>query len=295
MEDRTSFQTQRRISEAVHRAVCEFTGTDGFGHCLCYAVCGSVVASTMLEKLYLPQAGTVCIFADPPNAVAMQATDNGLERGEFHCWFGLPESRNHGRGKRLAEFVDLTSRHYKRYVSEVVCIEEAVVSDGCRTYMLAPEKDRIRWTRTDDPPQFIWTNGKFPDLMQAVPDEAACLRLFEIVNDSMSDLDDLCSLAFKYLGLSGFDSTSVIREMVTPSVVPAPITHARVGRNQPCPCGSGRKFKKCCRVLINSHARSVRDDDFRPSHDGLVSASQRRKRSDQEEEQHFQFVPMKGG
>jgi SEC-C motif-containing protein len=25
-----------------------------------------------------------------------------------------------------------------------------------------------------------------------------------------------------------------------------PATFARVGRNQPCPCGSGRKFKKCC-------------------------------------------------
>jgi len=22
--------------------------------------------------------------------------------------------------------------------------------------------------------------------------------------------------------------------------------HATVGRNEPCPCGSGRKFKKCC-------------------------------------------------
>ena len=26
---------------------------------------------------------------------------------------------------------------------------------------------------------------------------------------------------------------------------PAPVT-AKVGRNEPCPCGSGRKFKKCC-------------------------------------------------
>jgi hypothetical protein len=23
-----------------------------------------------------------------------------------------------------------------------------------------------------------------------------------------------------------------------------------VGRNQPCPCGSGKKFKKCCRRLV---------------------------------------------
>jgi len=29
---------------------------------------------------------------------------------------------------------------------------------------------------------------------------------------------------------------------------PAPIraTQAKVGRNEPCPCGSGRKFKQCC-------------------------------------------------
>jgi SEC-C motif-containing protein len=26
----------------------------------------------------------------------------------------------------------------------------------------------------------------------------------------------------------------------------APITVAKVGRNEPCPCGSGKKFKKCC-------------------------------------------------
>jgi len=25
-----------------------------------------------------------------------------------------------------------------------------------------------------------------------------------------------------------------------------PLTSAKVGRNDPCPCGSGKKFKKCC-------------------------------------------------
>jgi uncharacterized protein len=25
-----------------------------------------------------------------------------------------------------------------------------------------------------------------------------------------------------------------------------PMRSAKVGRNEPCPCGSGRKFKKCC-------------------------------------------------
>jgi uncharacterized protein YecA (UPF0149 family) len=41
-------------------------------------------------------------------------------------------------------------------------------------------------------------------------------------------------------------------ETSTPATVPpatiAPITREqRVGRNDPCPCGSGKKFKKCCR------------------------------------------------
>jgi hypothetical protein len=34
-------------------------------------------------------------------------------------------------------------------------------------------------------------------------------------------------------------------QFVTPTQVP-PAARTRVGRNEPCPCGSGRKFKKCC-------------------------------------------------
>jgi hypothetical protein len=33
-----------------------------------------------------------------------------------------------------------------------------------------------------------------------------------------------------------------------------PVTAARVGRNDACPCGSGKKFKKCC---INEAAYNV--------------------------------------
>jgi len=33
-----------------------------------------------------------------------------------------------------------------------------------------------------------------------------------------------------------------------PPVAEAPVArNQRVGRNDPCPCGSGKKFKKCCR------------------------------------------------
>lgn len=43
---------------------------------------------------------------------------------------------------------------------------------------------------------------------------------------------------------------TAVRERVTVSISP----RGRVRRNGPCPCGSGRKFKKCC-------LREVRDPE----------------------------------
>ena len=31
----------------------------------------------------------------------------------------------------------------------------------------------------------------------------------------------------------------------------APIRHEKIGRNDPCPCGSGKKYKKCCGVTLH--------------------------------------------
>lgn len=31
----------------------------------------------------------------------------------------------------------------------------------------------------------------------------------------------------------------------------------RVGRNEPCPCGSGKKFKKCCLIKSVAHDHST--------------------------------------
>jgi preprotein translocase subunit SecA len=30
------------------------------------------------------------------------------------------------------------------------------------------------------------------------------------------------------------------------SIVRKPVVSSKVGRNDPCPCGSGKKYKKCC-------------------------------------------------
>ncbi len=37
------------------------------------------------------------------------------------------------------------------------------------------------------------------------------------------------------------------------------IDYTRVGRNDDCPCGSGRKFKACCIDKVERKARADRD------------------------------------
>ena len=111
MAQADNIQTSRaRIDAAVNRAVCEYTGSDGVNYCLQYASVGCFLASSVLGKHYLPQAGTLRVRFDPspnPLCLEMRADKGGMERGEFHCWFVLP-----GKNDIAAEVVDLTSRHY---------------------------------------------------------------------------------------------------------------------------------------------------------------------------------------
>jgi hypothetical protein len=39
---------------------------------------------------------------------------------------------------------------------------------------------------------------------------------------------------------------SNVASLLHGSPAPAPVTRQKIGRNEPCPCGSGKKYKKCC-------------------------------------------------
>jgi len=41
---------------------------------------------------------------------------------------------------------------------------------------------------------------------------------------------------------------------IPPTEVQLSRTPPRVGRNEPCPCGSGKKFKKCCKYVKSEAA-----------------------------------------
>ncbi len=77
------------------------------------------------------------------------------------------------------------------------------------------------------------------------------LELRQVNLGTKRGVDDLCDL---FMGPQprhegGLSSSPRSRERDFPDFRPAaPIRHAApaVGRNDPCPCGSGRKYKKCC-------------------------------------------------
>jgi hypothetical protein len=47
------------------------------------------------------------------------------------------------------------------------------------------------------------------------------------------------------------------------SVVTGPRQAAKVGRNEPCPCGSGKKYKECHLKEGESFLQSLRDEERR--------------------------------
>jgi len=188
----SEIQTIRNnIAEAVHRAVCDFTESDGCGRCFHYALAGWVLANSLLNPSYTLQAGKLYILADPPDgAVAIEPGQHGFQRGEFHCWFALP-----GSGAKVAEFVDLSSRHYRRLVEQG--IQASGVTDTEVAAIVMLPATRIQWTRKENPPAFIWTDGTFPDVMQASPTEAATNGFYQAVKDSGDRFKPMVALAWK--------------------------------------------------------------------------------------------------
>lgn len=168
-----------RMAEAVHRAVCDVTGTDGSGHCLLYAVAGAVLAKEVLGRDYFVQAGSLSLLADPPDgAIMIDASGGGVERGEYHCWLAHPDPER--------ELVDFASRHFKHYVEDMLTIEQA----HGPLLILADEQNRITWNRPDPEP-YIWTDGRQTAYARYVPTEEACNRVWNLILTNQAEMREL--------------------------------------------------------------------------------------------------------
>jgi len=52
--------------------------------------------------------------------------------------------------------------------------------------------------------------------------------------------------SFKAVGVTGEDIRSLLKDIQSNKETPFRRESIKVGRNDPCPCGSGKKYKKCC-------------------------------------------------
>jgi hypothetical protein len=100
-------------AEAVHRAVCESTGDDGFGHCPLYICAGSYLLSALAPELgvCMCRSGSLLLSPNPrrPGSwVGLDIKNGGIARGAFHCWLSFPSGL----------VVDFSARHYVRYTTE---------------------------------------------------------------------------------------------------------------------------------------------------------------------------------
>jgi preprotein translocase subunit SecA len=70
----------------------------------------------------------------------------------------------------------------------------------------------------------------------------------ESMNEDLAKLKDL---QYQHADIGGEGITSADDSSPLGDVQPAPIrTGPKIGRNDPCPCGSGKKYKNCCGVLV---------------------------------------------
>lgn len=84
--------------------------------------------------------------------------------------------------------------------------------------------------------------------MRVIPDKESTNRLLEIMAEQADDVKELCSLAMNHFGHARAPRRRMCRpgQRASSSLLRV---HDGIGRNSPCPCGSGKKYKKCCRLL----------------------------------------------
>ncbi|MCM2678650.1 anaerobic sulfatase maturase [Echinimonas agarilytica] len=83
---------------------------------------------------------------------------------------------------------------------------------------------------------------------------------FLTASDGRNNRNYLCEgykIFFERTGQAMKEMVRLLHSNRPPSDIMGPVTqqvrrHANIGRNSPCPCGSGKKYKRCCGPLQNS-------------------------------------------
>lgn len=106
--------------------------------------------------------------------------------------------------------------------------------DGKVYEQITPESNNTKKTVLTNKIQ----NVKTGTIMDGINNE------LEEITDSATTLDSNNSL--NKLDVSSLDAATIKRLIDYQNRKPSVREYKKIGRNDPCPCGSGKKYKKCC-------------------------------------------------
>jgi hypothetical protein len=115
---------------------------------------------------------------------------------------------------------------------------------------LSEAAGRIGTTRLQTPLEKAYTAGLASDTY--IPRKDSLELLHRSPEDNLQDLKNdqgLAPITNVIKEMHGWACFTPVEERIAPIKIPKtkqPVSADKVGRNDPCPCGSGRKYKKCC-------------------------------------------------
>jgi len=184
---------RNRVAEAVHRAVCKITSSDGFAKCHLYSLAGVGLLSRLTNRYYVPQAGSILISAGEPDrwvGIDISLSGDslvGLSDGDYHCW--IADATDCSVGCDITPtLIDLSSRHYHRMVALRQGKADAVIR---------------QLSQLEQMPYPLWTDcGFLPTWLKLIPDAAATDAVYGDLTDRIGTYGPLlCEAERQYRDL----------------------------------------------------------------------------------------------
>lgn len=117
------------------------------------------------------------------------------------------------------------------------------VSSWCFGYIEGVGLDDVAW---DALPNHLIMKVKFLDELSVLEQRVTGKERIALNNQVVGIAEELHAYWLKQRSPQPSRSNRPIPDNVVPIRPQQPVTSQKVGRNELCPCGSGKKFKKCC-------------------------------------------------
>ena len=138
----------------------------------------------------------------------------------------------------LAPALGLELEGRKYIADDMYCVQQGCTCNQAALTFLPVDGDTAPSHRHSSAVRYSFQKGMTEVLRESDPGQPAVRELVRALEQAEPNLSR--ELVFRHQQLS-----TLFRKRHASPQSPSP-ERTKVGRNDPCPCGSGRKFKKCC-------------------------------------------------